>query len=87
MQSDRTDSLSGYAIKSGQAWEWQPWGHLLESIKTGKPVFKNIFGMERFDYLATDPDSSKYTLKLQVVFLVNKMRRSQLVTTSHPSTT
>ncbi|ACC84614.1 methyltransferase [Nostoc punctiforme] len=59
LQSDRTDSLRGYAIKSGQAWEWQPWGHLLESIKTGKPVFKNIFGMERFDYLATDPSASK----------------------------
>ncbi|MBE8985841.1 methyltransferase [Nostoc sp. LEGE 12450] len=59
LRSDRTDSLRGYAIKSGQAWEWQPWGHLLESIKTGKPVFKNIFGMERFDYLATDPSASK----------------------------
>jgi hypothetical protein len=59
LQSDRTDSLRGYAIKSGQPWEWQPWGHLLESIKTGKPVFKNIFGMERFDYLATDPTASK----------------------------
>lgn len=58
-KGERTDSLRGYAIKSGQAWEWQPWGHLLESIKTGKPVFKNIFGMERFDYLATDPDASK----------------------------
>lgn len=59
LQSDRTDSFRGYAIKSGQAWEWQPWGHLLESIKTGKPVFKNIFAMERFDYLATDPDACK----------------------------
>ncbi len=59
LQSDHPNSLRGYAIKSGQPWEWEPWGHLLESIKTGKPVFKNIFGMERFDYLATDPSASK----------------------------
>jgi hypothetical protein len=59
LQSDRTNSLRAYAIKSGQAWEWQPWGHLLETVKTGKPVFKNIFGMEIFDYLATDPSAAK----------------------------
>jgi hypothetical protein len=59
LQSDRPDSLRAYAIKSGQAWEWQPWGHLLESVKTGKPVFKNIFGMEIFDYLATDASATK----------------------------
>lgn len=59
LQSDRSNSLRAYAIKSGQAWEWQPWGHLLESVKTGKPVFKNIFGMEIFEYLASDPSAAK----------------------------
>jgi ubiquinone/menaquinone biosynthesis C-methylase UbiE len=58
LQSDRNNSLRAYAIKSGQAWEWQPWGHLLESVKTGQPVFKNIFGMQIFDYLATDAAAS-----------------------------
>lgn len=59
LQSNRTNSLRAYAIKSGQAWEWQPWGYLLESVKTGKPVFKNIFGMEIFDYLANDASAAK----------------------------
>ncbi|WP_242042355.1 acetylserotonin O-methyltransferase [Leptolyngbya sp. FACHB-541] len=59
LQSDRSDSLRAYAIKAGQAWEWQPWGHLLESVKTGKPVFKTIFGVEIFDYLADDPAAAK----------------------------
>lgn len=26
LQSDRPDSLRSYAIKSGQIWDWQPWG-------------------------------------------------------------
>lgn len=59
LQSDRNNSLRAYAIKSGQAWEWQPWGYLLESVKTGKPVFKNIFGMEIFDYLANHASAAK----------------------------
>ncbi|MEH2457607.1 methyltransferase [Nostoc sp.] len=59
LQSDHTDSLRGYAIKSGQTWEWLPWGNLFESVKTGKPMFKNIFGMERFDYLVNDPSAAK----------------------------
>jgi hypothetical protein len=59
LQSDRNNSLRAYAIKSGQAWEWQPWGYLLESVKTGKPVIKNIFGMDIFDYLANDASAAK----------------------------
>lgn len=59
LQSDRNNSLRAYAIKSGQAWEWQPWGYLLESLKTGKPVIKNIFGMDIFDYLANDASAAK----------------------------
>lgn len=45
LQSDRTNSLRAYAIKSGQAWEWQPWGHLLESVKTGKQGILLSFGL------------------------------------------
>ena len=59
LQSDRNNSLRAYAIKSGQAWEWQPWGYLLESVKTGKPVIKNIFGMDISDYLANDASAAK----------------------------
>jgi hypothetical protein len=59
LRTDRNDSLRAYAIKSGQAWDWQPWGHVLESVKTGLPVFKNLFGMEIFEYLAHNPSAAK----------------------------
>ena len=59
LQSDRSDSLRAYALKFGQAWDWQPWGYVLESIKTGKPVFKNVFGMEIFEYLAENPEAAR----------------------------
>lgn len=59
LQSDRSDSLRAYALKFGQAWDWQPWGYVLESVKTGKPVFKNVFGMEIFEYLAENPEAAR----------------------------
>jgi len=59
LQADKADSLRGYAIKSGQIWDWQPWGYLLETIQTGKPVFKNIFDVEIFEYLAAHPEAGK----------------------------
>lgn len=59
LRSERNDSLRGYAIKSGQIWDWQPWGYLLETIKTGKPVFKNLFGVEIFEYLAAHSEAGK----------------------------
>ncbi|WP_341524554.1 methyltransferase [Nostoc sp. UHCC 0302] len=59
LQSNRKDSLRGYAIKSGQVWDLQPWGHLLECIKTGKPVFENLFGVDIFEYLSEHPEAAK----------------------------
>ena len=59
LRSDRNDSLRAYAIKSGQVWDWEPWGYVLESVKTGLPVFKNLFGMEIFEYLAHNPSAAK----------------------------
>ncbi|MBD2067760.1 hypothetical protein H6F93_09495, partial [Leptolyngbya sp. FACHB-671] len=67
--------------------EWQPWGHLLESVKTGKPVFKTIFGVEIFDYLADDPAAAKIYNQAISSFSDKKMLRSQWVTTSHQSVT
>jgi ubiquinone/menaquinone biosynthesis C-methylase UbiE len=40
------------AIMNGEPWVWQPWGDLLYSIKTGRPAFEHIFGMEFDTYLA-----------------------------------
>jgi hypothetical protein len=46
------------AIMSGEPWAWQPWGDLLYSVKTGKPAFDHVFGMEFDAYLTQHPDAS-----------------------------
>lgn len=80
LQSDRSDSLRAYALKFGQAWDWQPWGYVLESVKTGKPVFKNVFGMEIFEYLAENPEAARIYNEAMSSFSAN---RSAAITASY----
>jgi O-methyltransferase/methyltransferase family protein len=46
------------AIMNGEPWAWRPWGDLLYSVKTGKPAFDHVFGMEFDAYLTQHPDAS-----------------------------
>lgn len=80
LQSDRSDSLRAYALKFGQAWDWQPWGYVLESVKTGKPVFKNVFGMEIFEYLAENPEAARIYNEAMSSF---SEKRSAAITASY----
>jgi SAM-dependent methyltransferase len=50
--SDSPQSWREAAILNGEPWVWQPWGDLLHSVKTGRPAFEHIFGMEFDSYLA-----------------------------------
>ncbi len=38
--------------------EWQPWGDLLFSVRTGKTAFEYVHGMGRFEYLRQHPDAA-----------------------------
>jgi hypothetical protein len=46
------------AILNGEPWTWQPWGALAYSVKTGKPAFEHVFGMEFDSYLAQHRDAA-----------------------------
>jgi hypothetical protein len=50
--TDGPGSWRAAAILNGEPWAWQPWGALAYSVKTGKPAFEHIFGMEFDTYLA-----------------------------------
>lgn len=80
LQTDRSESLRAYALKFGQAWDWQPWGYVLESVKTGKAVFKNVFGMEIFEYLAENPEASRIYNEAMSSF---SEKRSAAITASY----
>src|SRR5262249_54307311 len=51
-------SLRGIADYCGSDWSWQAWGHLLESVQTGRTAFDRVFGGPVFDYLGKHPDES-----------------------------
>jgi hypothetical protein len=49
---DHPQSWRAAAIMSGESWAWAPWGALAHSVKTGRPAFEHIFGVEFDAYLA-----------------------------------
>jgi hypothetical protein len=49
-------SLRGLADYHGSDWTWRPWGHALETVRTGRPAFDSVFGEPVFDYLSKHPD-------------------------------
>ena len=48
-------ALRARAILNGEDW-YQAWGGLLESVRTGKSAFHNLFGKTFFEYMAGRPD-------------------------------
>jgi hypothetical protein len=51
-------SLRGVADYCGSDWSWRAWGHLLETVQTGRTAFDSVFGEPVFDYLGKHPDES-----------------------------
>jgi O-methyltransferase domain len=51
-------SLRGLADIWGSDWTWRPWGHMLDTVRTGRTAFDNVFGEPLFDYLGKHPDES-----------------------------
>jgi len=51
-------SLRGIADYCGSDWSWRAWGQLLESVRTGRTAFDQVFGEPVFDYLAKHPEES-----------------------------
>jgi hypothetical protein len=51
-------SLRGMADFFGSDWNWRPWGHMLETVQTGRAAFDSVFGESVFEYLGKHPDES-----------------------------
>jgi hypothetical protein len=51
-------SVRGMADFFGSDWSWRAWGHLLETVQTGRAAFDSVFGEPVFDYLSKHPDES-----------------------------
>ncbi|MFO0936536.1 MAG: methyltransferase [Gemmataceae bacterium] len=58
LRSDVRGSMRAVADYCGADWSWRPWGQLLETVRTGKTAFDEVFGEQAFEYLAKHPDES-----------------------------
>jgi len=56
LRTDVPGSLRGFARLVGHDFTWRPWGHLVHSVRRGRPAFDHVFGMSVFDYVSKNPD-------------------------------
>lgn len=59
LQTNYPDSVRASVKLFGEEWHWQVWGNLLESVKTGEPVFERLHGKGFFDFYNQNPDFAK----------------------------
>lgn len=58
LRSDVPGSVRSLAIIRGE-WQYEAWGQLLSSVRTGGCAFEQIYGAPLFDYLAANPEKGK----------------------------
>lgn len=51
LREEAPDSLKYLALWCTEPWTWELWGHLDESVKTGRDVFVDLYGGEFFEHL------------------------------------
>ena len=59
LQSNVPGSVRALATIMGEKWLWRPWGELLHTVKNGQPSFDRIFGMDFWEYLASDREAGE----------------------------
>jgi hypothetical protein len=58
LRTDQPGSLRDGAMFLPARFLWLPLGELYESVRTGEPAFKRIFGQDFFEYLNAHPDDA-----------------------------
>jgi O-methyltransferase domain/Dimerisation domain len=58
LRSDVPDSLADWAVFVGRPYQWQAWGGLLESVRTGENAFERVHSTDAWTYRAERPEES-----------------------------
>lgn len=56
LRSDRPDSLAPWAVFIGGKSQWQGWGNLEHSVRTGESGTEKALGMSSWEYRAQNPE-------------------------------
>lgn len=52
LRSDAPESVGGWASFVGEPYQWQAWGALLHSVRTGENAFRHVHGIDSWTYRA-----------------------------------
>lgn len=58
LRKDHPHSMRPWAVFLGSPFLWKPWGHLCETVLTGKPAVDHVYGKPFFTHLAENPDDA-----------------------------
>lgn len=56
--SDAPEPVSGWAAFVGEPYQWQAWGALEHSVRTGENAFRHVHGIDSWTYRAHHPELS-----------------------------
>jgi O-methyltransferase domain/Dimerisation domain len=58
LRADAPASVRSRAIQTCSDVQWRAWGQLGYSVRTGRPAFEHIFGMDQWEYRARNPEAN-----------------------------
>jgi O-methyltransferase domain/Dimerisation domain len=58
LRADAPESVGGWAAFVGEPYQWQAWGALLHSVRTGENAFRYVHGIDSWTYRARHPELS-----------------------------
>jgi hypothetical protein len=59
LRSDVPGSMRAMSVFMGEQCNWQAWGDILHSVKTGESAFEHVFGMGFFQHLDRHPEAAR----------------------------
>jgi hypothetical protein len=59
LRSDVPNSLRDVAIFWGEDWNWQVWGNILYSVRTGKSAWAQVHGEQVFEYFEKNEEAGR----------------------------
>lgn len=58
LRSDAPEPVGAWAAFIGEPYQWQAWGALLHSVRTGENAFRHVHGTDSWSYRAGHPELS-----------------------------
>ncbi len=58
LRADAPESVGAWAAFVGEPYQWQAWGALLHSVRTGENAFRHVHGTDSWTYRARHPELS-----------------------------